>query len=288
MFITTKHFENCHRFQIFGVGEKSINQFGLVNEGDKVFFLSKDDGLVFGPYCVTSEIFYNEEIIWEEKNGIDAYPYRVKLKYDKLFAIDLNLFSRLIELKRMRIDSGDLQQKSVLTLLPQDTCIIENVLKNGTVVEKLTEHKIFKEIKLSIEHAKSKGFTESFLEFFLLKKFEDYFPKTNTILYNQLRINLLGSKIDIIAVSEKNILVFELKKDAVDEKSAKQFEGYIKWVQNNRELLSRFFKMNLSKAAMKNFMIASGIKKNMNVSDLLFSIQKYSLENNKLTLIGLR
>lgn len=38
LFITTKYFENCHKFQIFGVGKVSVNQFGLDDIGDRVFF----------------------------------------------------------------------------------------------------------------------------------------------------------------------------------------------------------------------------------------------------------
>jgi len=66
LFITTKHFENCHKFQIFGVGKASINHFGLVNVEDKVlvFFLSKDKNLLIEPYEVVSDIFHNKEIIW--------------------------------------------------------------------------------------------------------------------------------------------------------------------------------------------------------------------------------
>lgn len=57
------------------------------------FFLNKDENLLIGPYEVASDIFYNEEIIWQEKNGIDAYPYRVELRSNTVYAIDGNIFS---------------------------------------------------------------------------------------------------------------------------------------------------------------------------------------------------
>ena len=203
LFITTKHFDNCHRFQIFGVGKASINQFGLVNKGDKVFFLSKDDNLIIGPYEVISDIFYNKEIIWQEKDGIDAYPYRVRLKSGKLYGIGGNIFSQIIEENNIRIDSGDLGQKSVFTFLPKDIGIIEPILKErGTEIDKPIENKELKEDKITIGLAKSHGFTEGFLEFFLLKNFNKFFGDT-FIPYNQFRINLLGSKLILLPYLKK-------------------------------------------------------------------------------------
>lgn len=288
LFITTKHFENCHRFQIFGVGKRSINQFGLVNEGDKIFLLSKDDNLVFGPYAVISEIFYNDEIIWQEKNGIDAYPYRVRLKSTRLYSIDVNIFSQIIEENKVRIDSGDLGQKSVFTLLPKDIGIFEKLLKErGGIVEKPIEFRDFKKTAITIKLAINKGFTEPFLEFFLLKDFNKFFNGENFLPYNQFRINLLGSKIDIIAVSENMILVLELKKGAIKENDIRQFRNYINWVENNKLLLGRFFKKDLSKVKIKSMLIGKGIQKNLPLENIVFTIKSYSLENNKLTLLDL-
>ena len=281
LFITTKHFENCHKFQIFGVGKASINQFGLVNKGDKVFFLSKDDNLIIGPYEVISEIFYNEEIIWQEKDGIDAYPYRVRLRSDKLYGIDGNIFSQIIEENNIRIDSGDLGQKSVFTFLPKDIGIIEPILKEkGIIISKPIEEKEIQERGITISLAKSHGFTEAFLEFFLLKNFDKFFGDI-FIPYNQFRINLLGSKIDIIAISENIILVLELKKDTIKEKDIRQFKDYMTWSQNNKTLLGRFFKINLEKAKIQNKIIGSGVQRNLNVNNSII-IKKYSLKNNEL------
>ncbi|MCD6429502.1 hypothetical protein J7L09_02300, partial [bacterium] len=128
-------------------------------------------------------------------------------------------------------------------------------------------------------------FTEAFLEFFLLKKFDRFFGNT-FIPYNQFRINLLGSKIDIIALSEKVILVLELKKDTIKRKDIKQLKDYITWTQNNRMLLERFLKINLEKAEIQNIMIGSGIQRNLNIDNALV-IKKYSLENDKLSLVDI-
>jgi len=283
LFITTKHFENCHKFQIFGVGKSSINQLGLVNKGDKIFFLSKNDNLIIGPYEVASDVFYNEEIIWQEKDGIDAYPYRVRLKSNTLYTIDGNTFSQIIEENNIRIDSGDLRQKSVFTFLPKDYNIIEPLLsQKGNKVEKRIEQKEFKENKITIGLAQNNGFTESFLEFFLLKQFTKFFGNINLIPYNQFRINLLGSKIDIIALAEKKVLVLELKKDAIKQKDVEQCKNYFLWVKNNRKLLERFFKINLNKAEIQSFLIGSGVQRNLSTDNI--AIKKYSLEDNKLIL----
>jgi hypothetical protein len=288
LFITTKHFENCHKFQIFGVGKASINQFGLVNIGDKIFFLNKDENSLIGPYEITSDIFYNEEIIWQEKNGIDAYPYRVRLKSGDIYTIAGNIFSQIVEENGIRIDSGDLGQKSVFTLLPKDTGVIEPLLKEkGTKIKKTIEEKDFQENRITIELAQNHGFTEAFLEFFLLKDFSKFFKNTGFVQYNQFRINLLGSKIDIIAISEKIILVVELKKDVIKEKDIEQFQTYISWTKNNKKLIEKFFKINLGKAEVQGVIIGSGTQRTILTSNYEFLIQKYSLENNELILANI-
>lgn len=93
----------------------------------------------------------------------------------------------------------------------------------------------------------------------------------------------MGSKIDIIAISEDVILVFELKKDIIKRKDIKQFKSYITWVHNNKTLLERFFKTNLEKAQIQNIIIGSGVLRNLTVSNSI-TIKKYSLENDELTI----
>lgn len=63
LFITTQYFQKCHEFSIFGVGKNAVNQLGLVNKGDKIFFLSKDDEKIYEYYIVSSDIFFNDEVI---------------------------------------------------------------------------------------------------------------------------------------------------------------------------------------------------------------------------------
>jgi hypothetical protein len=287
LFITTQHFENCHKFQIFGVGKASINQFGLVDKGDKVFFLNKKENLIIGPYEVISDVFYDKEIIWERKNRINKYPYRVRLKSDIIYAIDSNIFSQIVEKKRIRIDSGDLRQKSVFTFLPKDCGIIEPLLKRkGNKIEKDIEEKEFQENKITIKLAQKHGFSEAFLEFFLLKQFHEHFRNTNLIPYNQFRINILGSKIDIIAISREVILVIELKKDTIKEKDIEQLKTYISWTKNNRTLLGKFFGVELDEAKIQGVIISGDFPKKLlkYKDDCGFSFKKYSLKNGKLEL----
>lgn len=281
LFITTRHFENCHKFQIFGVGKNSINQFGLIHKGDNIFFLSKDENLIVGPYKVASDIFYNGEIIWQEKNGIDAYPYRVRLESNTIYAIDGNVFSQIVEENQIRIDSGDLGQKSVFTLLPKDTEIIGPILKKkGKEIKRPFKEKKFQENKITTELAQSQGFTEAFLEFFILKNFFKFFKNADLVPYNQFRINLLGSKIDIIAISQKIVLVIELKKDTLKEKDIEQFQTYISWARNNKRLLGNFFKISLQNPGIQGLIIGRGAQEDLSANSYNFSIKKYSLKNN--------
>lgn len=283
LFITTEYFDNCHKFQIFGVGKKSINQFGLVNKGDKIFFLNKNQ--LIGPYEVISNIFYNEDIIWKENKGVDAYPYRVRLKSDIVYAIDNNTFFRIIEEEGIRVVREDIIRKSVFTFLPKDTGLIEFILKEkGEKVEKPIKAKEFKKDIITIRLARNFGFSEAFLEFFILENFADFFKGYhNLILYNQFRINIVGSKIDIIGVSPKNVLIIELKKGIIKDEDIKQFQNYIFWAKNNKKLIERFFKISLGDGPIRGLIIGSGIIKNISTSDD-FSIKKYSLEDNQLVL----
>lgn len=286
LFITTEHFENCHIFQIFGVSKASINQFGLVNPGDTVFFLNRKDNLFIGPYKVVSDIFYNEEIIWDKSNrekGIDAYPYRVRLKSDIIYAIDGNILSKVIE-KKMRIDSGDLRGRSVFTLFPKDSGILEPILKKeGKELKKAIVNKEITGEDITIELAEQKDFYESFLEFFLLKNFTDFFD-SNLLPYNQFRTNLLDSRIDIIALTEKKILVLELKRKKIEEKDVQQLQTYISWVKNNTKLLEKIFKTKLNKADIQSFIIGKDVDNDFSTD---YPIKKYTLKEDKLILSDL-
>jgi len=124
------------------------------------------------------------------------------------------------------------------------------------------------------------------LEFFLLKQFHEYFRNTNLIPYNQFRINILGSKIDIIAISREVILVIELKKDTIKEKDIEQLKTYISWTKNNRTLLGKFFGVELDEAKIQGVIISGDFPKKLlkYKDDCGFSFKKYSLKNGKLEL----
>lgn len=137
---------------------------------------------------------------------------------------------------------------------------------------------------ISVKIAKERGFTESFLEFFLLKRFHKYFSNSNLLPYNQFRINLLGSKIDIIAVSENEVFVIELKKDVIKEGDIGQLNEYALWTENNRVLLGRFFKSKLDGAKIRSFIIGSDTQRSISAIKDKISVKKYSLQNEEIIL----
>lgn len=283
IFITTKHFENCHKFQIFGVREKSINQLGLVNKGDIVYFYNKKDELIIGPYKVASEIFYNEEPVWgKNKKGRGEYPYRVKIKScKKIYRLDVSIFSQFAEKKNIRIDSQDLVQRSIFTLLPKDYGKLERILLKGEKFKKKIKRKALKQKKITIKFAEEKGFNEAFLEYFLLKKFDKYFGN-NLMPYNQFRIDLLGRRIDILAVSKEKILLIELKPGRITERDIHQFKKYEEWIKDGKELLKQFFKKDLKNAKIEALIIGSEIQKDLPHSNIKnINIKKYSLNKDK-------
>lgn len=250
-----------------------------------MFFLNKKDNLVIGPYKVSSNIFYNPTFIWQNKGGVDAYPYRVRLKSENVYAISGDIFSQIVEENNLRVDSADLGQRSVFTFLPKDNGIISNLLKQkGQVVRLGVEEKVLEEGKIDLKFAQSQRFTEAFLEFFILRKFGDYFKENNLAVYNQFRINLLGSKIDIIAVSEKEIVILELKKNKIGKKDIEQFKRYLLWNKTGKNLLEALFKVRLNESFFKGYIIGAKLDKNVSIVDSDIVFKKYSLENNQLSL----
>jgi len=283
LLITTKHFENCHKYQIFGVGKASVNQLALVNPEDNIFFLNKDENKIFGCYKVDGEAFYNEELIWEEKNGVDAYPYRIKLRTVEMLSVDINRFSQMAEEKELRIDSGDIGQKSIFTFVPKDFGILKEELeKYGTKEKYDINDRLLHELNITTELAKEKGFSESFLEYFLVKDFYRLFDG-EYIIHNQFTINLLGSKIDVLALSEEKIMVFELKRDSIGEADLKQLNNYVTWVENNKTLLERFFRVQVKHAKIKGCVVGAR-KKGEVVMPQNLEFFKYNVLNNQLEL----
>lgn len=85
LFISPKHFEKCSEYGLFGVSEGKMNELANVHKGDIAFFYTTEKigsrtlGQIYGPYEITSELFYNDKVVWEgtEDPTIDKYPFRI-------------------------------------------------------------------------------------------------------------------------------------------------------------------------------------------------------------------
>jgi len=271
LFISPTHFKKCHEQGLFGVSEVKMNELANVHKGDIVFFYttekigSRTVGQIYGPYEITSELFYNDEVVWEhiEKDPTkDKYPFRIKLKLLKEHICTTPIsVQKLWDLKeedkiKTIMDSSALINKAVCNLLPgEGTLLLQSLIQANQFPREeepsypgheLKENGInlFKFRGINIKKFKM----ESYLESYLLKnpsKLHELsgFPAENTDNYqtdilNQVRTYVAGGAIDIVCLYKKRIIgiplilstaVFELKANVLKKENVDQLIEYIEW-----------------------------------------------------------
>ncbi len=135
LFISPKHFEKCLEYGLFGVSEGKMNELANVHKEDIAFFYttakigSRTIGQIYGPYEMTSELFYNDTVVWEgteEDLTKDKYPFRIKLKLlEEHICTQPISVQKLWDLKeedkiRTIMDSSALINKAVCNLFPEE------------------------------------------------------------------------------------------------------------------------------------------------------------------------
>ncbi len=319
-----KFVRTSEKTQVCGVGKRSVKQLGLLNDEDTLYIFSTDSGFIIGPYYVKRRIVYNDKIPFpkkatdnksEDKSSKNSFPYRFKLEHDKLNRLDPIKVFQYLEEAGARIDSGDVR-RSLFTFLPKDEVLIEKLVKEEVIKTLRAEaeepiiytgdKELFGNEVLNINLANQHGFWESFLEFFLLRDFLNIendisenaikegdfkeFFSSQFFIYNQLRINSSGKRIDILGVSEKQILVFELKKDKINENVKEQLDKYADFIEGSKEYknaLGKWFNMNLNNANVIRIMVGGGFTDVIDYcgEDDKYRLYKYTLENNELKII---
>lgn len=264
-----KYFSVSEEHGLFGVGERNINQLANIRRGDILFYYTahkvgrRTSGFIHGPYEVTSELFYNPEVVWvKDTNDTDKYPFRIKFKYLEehvcLNPVPVQVFWDLKEEGKIKtiIDSSALIDKAVTTLLEEEGILLLQALlqanfKSGKYTKEykskdLVEHKIN---LLKLGGTRVKEFKmEAYLEAYLLKNpqiihklsgFENGLSdKYSYEVLNQVSTYIAGGAIDIVCVYQKKVLdmwlkigvsVFELKKGVIDPSYVEQVIRYIEW-----------------------------------------------------------
>jgi hypothetical protein len=276
IFITIKYYEVCRQYGLFGVSELGkkwgINQLANVNKGDVAFFFTtqkvgkRSRGVIYGPFEVVSNPFYNDEVIWSDKNnGKDPYSYRVKIRaLSDHFCINPISIQRIYDLRdeykiKSILDTSSFSERSVCNLFRDEgMLILEALLQNNFQNIKdnahykghsLVEHDFnFFENKKLKKLRNGFVFTrESFLEAYLLRNRKllmdlSGYQNKNTALdvYNQIGTYIAGGNIDIVTLIKERLLdsefviganVIELKNELLEVDNLHQLKEYIEWTQ---------------------------------------------------------
>ena len=266
-----KYFSISEKYGMFGVSERNINQLANIWKGDIVFYYTahrvglRTVGFIHGPYEVTSELFYNPEIVWtadEKKKNIDKYPYRIKFQYLKehvcLNPVPIQVFWDLKEAGKIKtvIDSSALIDKAITTLLEEEGILLLQALlqanfKSGEYTKEY-EGQNLKEQPVNLLQYTGNKITEfkmeAYLEAYVLRNpkilhrlsgFENGLSeKYSYEVLNQLSTYIAGGAIDVACIYKKQVMnlwlkigisVFELKKGIIDPFYVEQLTRYIEW-----------------------------------------------------------
>ncbi len=270
LFITPIFFEKCFEYGLFGVGRTQINQIANVHKGDFVFIYTtqkigtRTRPYIYGPFLITSEIFFNDDVVWaiDEKTNKDKYPYRVKIDTTNEHICEKPISAqKLYDLReegriKSVIDSSALINKSVINLLPSEgKLILESLVQqNAHASTKESPKKGHGQKENSFDPKEFLGEEirefrlESQLETYLLQNLDELNSLTQfvngdksqyyTDIYNQVSTYIAGGAVDVIAVYEKRLFdmwlklgvgVFELKKGVLEPDTIDQLIEYIEW-----------------------------------------------------------
>ncbi len=266
-----KYFSISEEYGLFGVSERNINQISNIWKDDIVFYYTahkvglRTAGFIHGPFSVTSDLFYNHEIVWaaDKKHPLkDKYPFRIKFKYLEehicLNPVPIQVFWDLKEEGKIKtvIDSSALIDKAVVTLLEEEGVLLLQTLLQANF-KSGQYNKIYKAknmVENTVDLLQLKGVRikefrmEAYLEAYLLRNpniihnlsgFENGLSNNYSFeIINQLSTYIAGGAIDIVSIYKKKVLdlwlkigitVFELKKGVIDPYYINQIIRYIEW-----------------------------------------------------------
>lgn len=275
IFITPKYYDKCFEYGLFGVSETGkkwgINQLANVRKDDIVFFFTtekigkRSKGLIYGPFELTSGLFYNNKVVWINRNGKDVYSYRVKFRsipnhYCKNPLPIQRLFDIRDENKiKSIIDTSSFKERSVSNIFQEEgQLILEALLQQNpraadcnliykghqqkeNPVELFTEDKIKKEGNYYLFKR------ESYLETYLLlhkdvllnlMDFNTHNKQVYQEVFNQVGTYIAGGNIDILILLKEKLFslqftigasAIELKNETLEADNINQLKEYMEW-----------------------------------------------------------
>jgi len=266
-----KFFSRSLEYGLFGVSERNLNQLANVRRGDITFYYTahkvgpRTEGVIYGPFEVISEIFFNDQFVWARDSGSshkDKYPFRIKIKYLEEHVctnpVPVQAFWDLREEGKIKsiIDSSALIDKAVCTLLYQEGILLMQTLLQANQIPGTDESPYkghaFEQKPVDIFKVKGKAIQElnmeAYLEAYLLMHpqklhelagFDDFSGHRYQVdILNQVSTYIAGGAIDIVCLYKKRVLdiwltlsaaVFELKKGVIDPYFINQLTRYIEW-----------------------------------------------------------
>lgn len=266
-----KYFSISEEYGLFGVAERNINQIANIWKGDIIFYYTakrvglRTVGFIYGPFEVTSELFYNTSLVWVTNPNnpkVDKYPYRIKFRYlEEHICLNPVPVQTLWDLKeegkiKTIIDSSALIDKAVITLLEEEGILLLQALLQANFksaeYDKGYKAKGLKEKQVNLLQFIGRNIKEfrmeAYLEAYLLRNpniihelsgFENGLSNDyHYEILNQVSTYIAGGAIDIVCLYKKKVIdlwlkigatVFELKKGIIDPFFVEQLVRYIEW-----------------------------------------------------------
>jgi len=225
VFFTAKYSTQCLDNGRFGA--TSVNSLVDVSKGDTAFLFDGSKWKIFGPLKILSEkqFYETDKIFGSNKRGVVNYPNRIafdtqdmnELDLNILFSIEKNYYSPSYLLNRtlLSVITANKQVHSTPLTIIEGKYLESQLLERGVKIETnggfLSYNK--KEFVINNVIRKRKPKSEAVLEMLLMtyKPSPTLFNEDHTLVFNQFILGI-QRQIDILAISKKEIIIFEIKK----------------------------------------------------------------------------
>lgn len=234
--VTTKHLDICLEKGLFGASASQINYLGNVERDDIIFLLETSSGKLTGPFKIDSSLFYNNKPIWKNP---DPFVYKVRFRSNgDVWESDItSLWSILLNRKKTNFYTFTTFQRSNNTLFPKEgNLLTDEIKKNGVLISPNLSSNLEKQPIDLLKNDRRKFSSESRLETFLLLKQREFInilsnenlikKNLNPYVINQITIPGYNYNVDIALFFKNDVIIIELKKDAVDYSTIKQVKRY--------------------------------------------------------------
>lgn len=257
VFITRGRFRRCHELGLYGVRPLSLNQLALVQEGHEVFFYEWQERAFYGPYLARGPVSHaGGEVpfpLWTPPAaGRETFRYVVGVSAPapprRIPSAD---FRRLAASAGARVSAADFANRSVFTFLSADGAVMSAVLGEWARAEPpaplaapgVVPLDLFNPVTTSSLPSllETEAMSEALLEFLLAREPSSLADDLGARpVFNQLRIDARGDRIDLLFANHKHLFVVELKTTRRNAEARRDITRYELWVRGKRdELVAR-------------------------------------------------